>query len=498
MFRTITLLLAIILVMGVPVNATSSDQFILPEYSKKISLDFKEAPLSEVLKMFSKQAQRNFIAANDVATKKVTLFMQDVPVEEALTQVLEANDLIYSADESSGIFVVKSKPTKEEKITTRVYGLKYAHVNSSKLNSTISISATGGVAGASGATGAVGGGIMAGIQAVLTQGGKVVEDARTNSLIVTDKEANFPNIEKMIAKLDVPVAQIMIQVEMLDISKSTSDLMGVKFGSTPLQLTGGTKNVLYPWNQNNILRKEDFAFSSGGSSSDTGTPQYTTGKVDASGMTALIQFLRTQNDTRNLARPRILTLNNETAEIKISTNEAIGLTTVTSSATSNSDSQSKQAERVQTGVFLTVTPQANPTTGDIIMAIYPKVIQASLGQSFDGVSFKDPEERGSQSILSIKNGETIVIGGLLRRKDSNEVTKLPILGDIPILGAPFRHKAKSSDERELIIFITPYILDEQAKSRMMDESMGKVQDMKDMMDRVRSVTDALNNSEQGR
>jgi len=94
------------------------------------------------------------------------------------------------------------------------------------------------------------------------------------------------------------------------------------------------------------------------------------------------------------------------------------------------------------------------------MAIEPRVVQARTGGTFNGQTFKDPEERGSKSILRVHDGDTVVLGGLLRTDTDHIRTSVPILGKIPILGAPFRHKDKSETQRELIIFITPHILDE--------------------------------------
>jgi type II secretory pathway component GspD/PulD (secretin) len=220
-------------------------------------------------------------------------------------------------------------------------------------------------------------------------------------------------------------------------------------------------------------------------------------------MTAALNFIKTRTDTRNLARPRILTLNNQPAEIKISTNEAIGASTVTN-ASSSSSTSSVQAERVQTGVFLTVTPQANITTREITMAIYPKVIEASNGITVSGQLFKDPEERGAQSILKVLDGETVIIGGLLRSKKSTAVTKLPFLGDIPFVGGVFRHKDIAGSERELIIFITPHILTDKKeqvaqKSVDIDEvvhALDKASPRKVMLDRFDEISQSLNTLEQ--
>src|SRR3989338_5669699 len=119
----------------------------------------------------------------------------------------------------------------------------------------------------------------------------------------------------------------------------------------------------------------------------------------------LLQLLKTETDTKSLARPRILTLNNETAQIRISTNEAIGLKTSQTSAGGNLSTQTLEAERSKTGISLTVTPQANLATGNIKMAISPKVIQARQGATFSGQTFRDPEERGTQAILEVPDGD---------------------------------------------------------------------------------------------
>ncbi len=448
--------------------------FLGGQESKRVSLDFKNADLADVLKIFSQQSGQNFIAAQDTGDKKITLFLDNIPVNEALAKILDANNLISQMDEANGIFIVRAKPKDEKRVVTRVYALRYATVSTSKLNNTINI--TGASKGLSGLTTGKGGeglkltddsasaskggggGVAAVVKTVLSDSGIVVEDARTNSLIITDIEKQFPVIERTISILDVPVPQILIEVEMLDVSKVTSDQMGVKYGATPLSFNGASRDTLYPFNQNALIQKGDAT-----------QPTYKVGTLSMAGLQATLQFLRTRSDTRNLARPRLMTLNNETAEIKIATDEAIGISTKTDSSQSTA-TQSVQAERVQTGVFLKVTPQVFMGTREILMAIAPKVIQARTGGTFQGQTFKDPEERGSQAILRVKDGQTIIIGGLLRTDDSNTVTKLPILGDIPLIGGFFRHKDKGGSERELIIFMTPHIMDDSSLSTIVSQS----------------------------
>lgn len=430
-------------------------QFVYGDYSKKVSMDFQGARLVDVLKAFSKQTNMNFVAVEDISQMRVTLYFKDVPIEEALNKILTANDLIYEFDSASGIFMVKKVPVVEERIITRIYHLKHATVDTSKLKNTIKIGEgssddEGGSSSGSGSSEDSSSGIVAALSGILSDSGSVVEDPRTNSLIIRDLESNFFNIEETLARLDVPVPQILIEVEMLDVSKGTADKIGAKFGETPLSFSGASRNTLIPFDQDDVIDREGFDLTS------FREDEFSVGTISASGFSILIQFLRTQSDTRNLARPRILTMNNETAEIKISTNEAVGVQAQTEQSEGLA-SETIEAERVETGVFLTVTPQANIHTGEIIMAISPRVVEAK--QSLEFAEFKDPEERGSNSILKMKTGETIVLGGLLRNETSKTITKVPFLGDIPLLGRFFRHDDISESERELIIFITPKILD---------------------------------------
>lgn len=477
-----TVALAAAVALCVPLHAsaqvTPEDQYFIKssfaiDHSKKISMDFKGAALTDVLKIFSKQSGLNFIANKDISGKKVTLYMENIPVDEALRKILDANGLAYTMDEGSNVFIVGPKDSTDP-VITRVYALRHASVPMAKLNTAIKITGQDSVSSSSttsfgamsgsssntssGSSGGYASGIYAAVKMLLSKNGVMIEDARTNSLIITDITSRFPLIEDTIAKLDVPVPQILIQVEMLDISKTASDLLGVKWGPNMLRFKGAAKPTIWPFNQSAYLQKPGTQQPTiSGGDSEEGLA-YEAGVIDAREMTAVLNLLQTRTDTRNLARPRLLTLNNETAEIKISTDEAIGKKTSTVGNSGDVSTTSVEAERKPTGVFLTVTPQADLTTNEILMAVNPKVIQARIGGTFGTETFKDVEERSTQSLLKVKDGETIIIGGLMRTDDGSTLTKVPFLGSIPLIGAAFRHKDKAGNKRELVIFLTPRIV----------------------------------------
>lgn len=443
----VTFLLAASLGFADPIDIDTSSPFLSAADTKTISMDFQEAALDDILKIFSQQTGINFITSENVANRRITVYLDRVPVEKALEQLLRANGLTYEVQPGSNIYVVKPWVQPNLETITRIYPLKHASVTNAQINKTVSIEGVEMSAG----------GLTETIKSILTGKGSFVEDPRTNSLIITDVASNFPKIENAIARLDVPLAQIMIEVEMLEVTKSTAEKVGNLIGDTPLVLKGTSRSSYFPF-----TAPAPITYGSSDDDSSSGGM----GTVDFSGMTATLQFLRTQTGTKTLARPRVLTLNNQAAEIKISANEAIGSSQNQASG-DNSTLTTQGAERTETGVFLKVTPQANLMTGEILMAVEPKFVVTRAGRvSINNEPVRDPEERSTKTILRVQNGDTLVIGGLLRQDVEKAESKVPVLGDIPFLGSLFRHRNESVSDKELIVFITPHILNETPVSQL--------------------------------
>ncbi|MBL7081268.1 MAG: hypothetical protein ISS44_01695 [Candidatus Omnitrophica bacterium] len=461
--------------------------FLRPEPT--ISLDLKDANLKDILKVFSIQSGLNFIAKADIADKEVTLYLQDVTIKEAMEKLLKANDLVYEFDEAANIIMIKEPEEEvEEEVPeiepmTKVFPLKYARVSTSSLQEEMFkyISSGAAAPGEEEGGGGAGGegkwaqkaeaGLTTVIENILSTEGSVVEDPRTNSLIITDVPNRFPLIESIIEQLDVPVPQIMLEVEMLDVSKGAVDKIGLEFGQTPFSvaITGAQRLTKFPfshWPQTKLEETgRDQTISTGAA-----TSALLPGLVDflSSPYQVALDFLKTQSETRILARPRILTLNNETAEIKIVTDKVIGWVQEENTDTGMVSYKPQRASDVELvsegiGIFLRVTPQVNLQTREITMFIYPKISDATMSSftSATGDEAADAEIKSTKSIIRVRDGETIVLGGLIHKEKKETIKGLPILGDIPIFGFLFRHKNKEKDfERELLIFITPHIIEE--------------------------------------
>ncbi|MBM3246249.1 MAG: hypothetical protein FJZ13_02845 [Candidatus Omnitrophica bacterium] len=477
-----------------------------------ISMDFQDANLKDILKVFSMQSGLNFIASEALQDRRVTLYLDKVPLNKAMDKLFAANNLTYELDRDANIFVVKDWGKPEAETITKIFYLKYATVSSSSLKeqmkslsaSTTDTSTSGG-GGGGGATSEGGkwkaedeAGITSVVKNMLSSYGTVMEDFRTNSLIVTDTPAKMEVIAKVIASLDIPASQVILEVEMLDVSKNKVDKMGLNWGSAgsyAMQVVSASRGTSFPLS---MFNPSDARV---GGPVSPGTLSFpTTLKV-------ILDFLKTQTDTKYLARPRLLTLNNETAEIKIVTQESVGVKTSTSSV-GGTGTTTAEPERVETGVSLRITPQINADTGEITMAIYPQVSEAAAGSQLtvggETYQYRDPEQRFTKSVVRIKDGDTVIIGGLIRNEFYQSSTKIPILGDIPILGALFRHKGggtSSSDknkERELLVFITPHIVKDtsielaQAKKVALP---GREQNTVSGFNRDLAVTASLNNFE---
>jgi len=453
-----------------PLKLPAADQLPFGDSNATISMDFQDANLKDVLKIFSIQSGLNFIASEAVQNRTITLFLDKVPIKEAMDQLFKANNLTYELDEESKIFIVKDWGKPQIDTVTKIFYLKYATVSSSSLKSEMSnylsgSSTTSSGSSSSGSSGSGGSGkwaaesnvgITNAVKKILSNNptASVIEDYRTNSLIVTDVPSRMPVIERLIVSLDVPAPQVMLEVEMLDVSKNVVDQLGFDFsnaGSFAMQVVNASNPVTFPLGFLAPEPSQKGAFGYGTLSFPTN-------------LKLVFDYLRTRTDTKFLARPRLLTLNNETAEIKIATNESIGVSTTTQGTTTTQS----QVERAETGVLLRITPQINAEGGEITMFIYPEVSAAGQGNTFisngNNFQYRDPEVRSTKSVVRIRDNETVLLGGLIRNEFNQVETKLPILGDLPIIGAFFRHKGGTSSspaenkERELIVFITPHIV----------------------------------------
>lgn len=417
---------------GIPIKAG-------PSPNDLVSMDFQDANLKTVLKIFSQQSGLNFVASENVKNRTVTIYFDNVSVEDALNHIMSASNLVYEQKPGSSIFIVKESGKPVIETLTRIYELKYAQLAPP---STDDKEDEGEEKEPE---------ILPVIRGVLSKNGSIVADKRSNSLIITDVPSQFAIIEQVLERLDVRTQQVMIEAEVIETTTAVADKLGLDWTGTFGTYAGPAHNTLWPL-RGNFSKDETASIGEGFSA---------TGSVNLGSMGATLKAIMSDSNTKLLARPKVLTLNNETATIELSASTAVASISQTTSV--GTEATTVSAERIDTGIKLKVTPQINKD-GYITMHIEPTVVVPLLSKFFQGsgtdAKYIDPHSRSAKTTVMVKDGETVIIGGLISQDNSHAFEKIPFLGDIPILGAAFRYKQADEEGKELLIFITPHIMRE--------------------------------------
>ncbi|MBR4592487.1 MAG: hypothetical protein IKO35_04690, partial [Elusimicrobiaceae bacterium] len=340
--------------------------------------------------------------------------------------------------------------------------------------------AAAGAAMAASADGPVGNGPTGGaeitgiIRSMLSPIGRIAVDPRTNKLIITDVPEVFPQIENILAELDIKPPQILIEAQIVEVSKTSGLSLGFEYGGeggTLLSATGPKRRVDLEYVKGKGVSGWNFIFPSkeqinnnNGSGTGTGTTtngsgtgdsgEDTAGLLDFSAFNIVLKSLLTRGEAKFLGKPKVVTLNNKTATITTSTDATVGFTSTTGYASSTLNTSSPERKRV--GLTLQVTPQVN-REGYVTLYVQPSYSDL-VSSGFDNT--KDTTTRAASTLVRVKNGQTVVIGGLLTSRETEQVRKVPLLGEIPILGWLFTSKSTSKSTTDLVIFITPTILAE--------------------------------------
>ena len=468
----------------------------------RVTVRVKGAPLATFLDTISAQAKVNFIITEGLETKRVTAFLQNVTVREALQVLLEIKGLTYQQIGKSNTYVVTPRSKAIENLITRIYTLSYVPLiplgsaASEQSAITPKSSSSGGVTnsapGGGSAPGAPGGGaatseiaIVNVLQSILSKSGKVSVEPRTNALIVTDIPEVFPQVEQIIAELDKKSPQVVIEAQIVEIDSTRSKDLGIEWGGARGELasfTGGQRDTQFPMALPADLARTRFldplgpgsiissvgsggggsSSSSGGGSSSAsqllGQSFIKTSVLDLTSLQITLRALVSRSEARFLGKPKILTLNNKTAIIQISQNQATSVTQQSSSVGGSVGTSGQSIERTETGLILRVTPQVNKD-GYITMFVQPTFtdVQASNLSTAQTKVF-DAISRGASTLVRVKNGQTLVLGGLLQSTETKVVRKVPFLGYIPLIGWLFTSLQNDRRNSDLVIFITPTVV----------------------------------------
>ncbi len=450
------------------------------QFTQTGSLNFKDAPLLDILRLLAEQNDLNIIAGADIVGS-VTVTLTDVNLGDALDAILKVNG--YSWFVQGNIIVIK--PTADDmagEFTTRVYKLDYVDAISlatalenvltkkGKVQVFTPLPQGGlGILGSSlgGGVGSVspygGGGLnnqqntggygQSGAQASLsgltngsnsnTQAGNSgygnQQQTSLDHIIVTDIFANFEQIEAVIKRLDQRIEQINIAVKFIETKLTLDEKMGIDW-TMRAELNAPAKPSATNTDLNSIV--------------DLG--KLTNLKIATLSLPVfkgIIDMLSSDGDTRLIQEPQTTTLNNTTATMNVGTTFPI-LIPKDNGTTLTETTYTFQDEDIN--ITLNVTPRINES--DYISIKLNAIVEALVGMTGPNSDRPIISTRSLNNQVMVKDGETLLIGGLIFDQIIENTKKVPILGDIPLIKSLFTHKSSIAEQRELLLFITPNII----------------------------------------
>ncbi|WBL74929.1 DNA uptake porin HofQ [Serratia liquefaciens] len=386
-----------------------------------ISLEFQDAPVAVVLQALADYQQLNVVTAAGVEGN-LTLRLDNVPWRQALAVILRMGKLTMTLE--GNVMMVFPEPSEQEKQRQQQalaqkqplhsVTLPLNHADATEIAE--NLNAQGGI--------------------LLSERGSVVADKRTNAVLIRDTAPTVALLTQRIAEMDTPLAQVQLAAHIVTINSESLRELGVRWGLAPdarpaksWQLDGF--NVALPLDRS--------AVSAG----------FHLARIGGRLLDLELMALEQENRVEIIASPRLLTANLQTASIKQGTEIPYEVKSGSSGATS--------MEFKEAVLGMEVTPQILPN-GRITLTL--QISQNMPGRSISRGAGEalaiDKQEIKTQ--VTVKDGETIVLGGVFQRHGARGADKVPGIGDVPLLGSLFKQSSKQHKRRELVIFITPTLI----------------------------------------
>ena len=426
---------------------------------EKLSLNFQNVEVRSVLQVIADFTGLNIITSDTVAGS-LTLRLKDIPWDQALDIILQTKGLDMRKNGSVVLIAPRDelavKEEQELKSKQQISDLEplkteMIQLNYQKADAVQKI-------------------LSEKEQKFLSKRGSVVIDARTNMLFVQDTAARLEEVRRLIAKIDIPIRQVLVEARVVIADDRFSRQLGARFGTASAfnmnesMSMGVSGNILgrSNWFSSNNLAQGKSPWSItpyGIGLEDTYPLNVNLPVANPAGSLALtflnlgsgnlvnleLQALEAENRGKVISNPRVITSNNQKAVIEQGTE--VGYF-VPGNATSGPTVQFKKAV-----LSLAVTPQITPD-GRIIMTL--EVHKDTVGALYRDVPSIDT--KNLTTVIAVNNGETAVLGGIYEEIVRNDDSKVPFLGDLPVIGHVFKNTKKTDEKTELLIFITPRII----------------------------------------
>jgi len=430
-------------------------------------IQFQDVPLTTAIDNLARQAGINYILDPKVGygqpdergviktQPNISIRWENLTAAQALNALITTYGLQLTEDPKTKISRVTVKdPAAAEPLQTRIIQLKYAAPSN----------------------------VLASVQTTFyDKRSKVVADVRTSQLVLSATEKELDNAEKLIEKLDLPTKQVLIEAKLIETSMNPSTIKGIDWSGTllnqrfslgnnstyvdgleptaptitPDPVSGGvTVTPGFGGALSGVLTDPRVLYSFGGGFNPA------TAFLNSDGVSAVLSFLNTSSDAKVIATPRAVTLDNETADLSVTRAHPIFKNT----AGTQGSPGGSEVTYTNLGVLLKVTPRIS-ANNFVNLRVTPEVsrvfttVRKTVASTVNEADVYDIRKIDTQVL--IPNANTLVLGGLVSDSTTKKYTKVPILGELPIIGLAFRQDSKQRDQNNLIIFITPTIVNDE-------------------------------------
>ncbi|MBD3257746.1 hypothetical protein GF377_04880 [candidate division GN15 bacterium] len=432
---SMTLAVCLLAVIGLPlISATGQTDDLLPD--RKISLELEGVPIASVLNMIASQNGLNLVLSSEV-DGNVTMRLDNVDVRTALDAVLTANGYNYFLKDD--IIVVKLATTDAAgELSSRIIRLKYLAPNTAQKALESRLSKKGKVI----------------VLDRAAQGAMDVAGYQANRLMITDYPNILDDLERLVAEMDVPERSVQIEARIIETTIDASSNLGFTW---PTAISSKLADADDGGSSDPGTSTETTSETSGAGVYDPNAGTWTWGKLSVGELNTVLHLLKQNGNSKLVSDPRITTLENHEAVFKFTT--IIPIQTINRFTEGAATTDIVTFEDEEVGISLRVTPRINdndritldvePTVEDIIGYNGPPENQKPITAS-----------RSIQTRVTVQDGETVALGGLLKESDIETVQKVPLLGHIPLLGSLlFTNKSTETTTTDLIILITPRIIE---------------------------------------
>jgi type IV pilus assembly protein PilQ len=407
----------------------------------RISVTFENSSMRDVLASFAEFSGRSIVPGAEVAAIVVPYVeIRNQPWDEALRSILLSYGLA-AREEPSGIIRVDAianlaQRERQEALVTQPFRINYVPVAE----------------------------LQATLQPLLSERGAIAVNATTNTLIVTDVPSILDDVRKLIGQLDIETPQVAIQAKIIFINRTNAEELGITYdlkdsrGNSLNQLTSVPDPVTGEDTNDNIVSLGGNSIAAlGNANSRVSSPSLQLLTSLVLGRYTLVSFLEALQSVELSdvqASPVVTTLTNQEANVWVGERTPVRVVDLASAGTGGGQTRAT-AQLVETGIRLRVTPQVT-SDRKVLMVIHAERSAAQAAAGDIGVSFTN--QSGDTRVM-VADGETAVLGGLTVTEVTGTRIGIPFLMDIPGIGALFRHTSQREQKRDLLIMVTPHIVD---------------------------------------